>query len=60
MTNDLDLLSQIPYTINKHILVQWYVAGLLQKIQGLLRMHEAKNFEEALKLAQRIEQNDEG
>jgi hypothetical protein len=31
-----DLLSQVPYLINKKILVQWYVARLLQNIKAPL------------------------
>lgn len=55
-----DLLIQIMYVIDENILVQCYVVGLLQNIYGPLRMHEVKNCEEALKLAQRIETDDKG
>lgn len=45
-----DLLSQIPYIIDEALLVQWYIAGLLQKIRGHLKRHEVRTCEEALKM----------
>lgn len=53
-------MSQIPYIIDVKLLSQWYMVGFLQKICGPLRMHEFKNCQEALKLAQRIETYDKG
>ena len=44
-----DLLTQIPYIIDVNLLVHWYVAGLLHHIRALLRMHEIKSLEKALK-----------
>jgi hypothetical protein len=43
------LLSQIPYMIDKELLVQWFVVGLLQKIWAPLRMHEIQSCEDSLK-----------
>lgn len=37
-----DLLIHILYTIDENLLVQWYMARLLQKIYGALQMHEIK------------------
>ena len=50
-----DLLSQIPYTIDVNLLVQWYVADLLHHIRAPLRMHEIKTLEKDLKKAQQME-----
>jgi hypothetical protein len=55
-----DLLSQIPYMIDENILVQWYVAGLLQNIRAPLWMYDLSTCEEILKKTQRIEMDDEG
>jgi hypothetical protein len=43
------LLSQIPYAINEKLLVQWYVAGLLQNIRVPLHMYDLSTCEEILK-----------
>lgn len=55
-----DFLSQIPCIIDENLLVEWYVIGHLQNICILLRTHEFKTNEEALKLAQHIEIDDDG
>jgi hypothetical protein len=55
-----DLLSHIPYVIEEKLLVQWYVAGLLQKIRAPLCMYDIQSCEDALKKSQRIEMDDEG
>jgi hypothetical protein len=54
------LLSQIPYPIDEKLLVQWYVAGILQNIITPLRMYDLSTCEEILKKDQRIEMDDEG
>jgi hypothetical protein len=54
------LLSQIPYAIDEKLLVQWYVAGLLQKIIIPLWMYDLQSCEDILKKSQWIEMDDEG
>jgi hypothetical protein len=44
-----NLLNQIPYIIDKKMLVQWYVVGLLQTIRAPLQMYDVHTCEEALK-----------
>jgi hypothetical protein len=55
-----DLLSQIPYAIDEKLLIQWYIASLLQNIRVPLRMYNLSTCEEILKKAQRIKMDDEG
>lgn len=40
-----DLLIQIPSNIDANLLVQWYVAGLLNHVRAPLRMHDIKTLE---------------
>ena len=58
MVRGLDL-SEIPSELGKHLLVQWFVIGLLYRIKQPLRMHEITNYDNALKKAQQIEFDDE-
>ena len=50
-----DLLSQIAYTRDEQLLVQWFITKLLQNIQAPLRMHMIENYDEALKKSQQFE-----
>ena len=50
-----DLLSQIQKNIDVHLLVQWYVTGLLHHVRAPLRMHDIMSLEEAFKKAQQME-----
>ena len=50
-----DQLSQILYNIDKNILIQWYVAGLLHHVREPLRMHDIQTLKESLKKSQQME-----
>jgi hypothetical protein len=54
-----DLLSQISLKINQNILVQWYVARLLQWIQTPLQLYEITSCEDTLQKAQCVESDDD-
>jgi len=54
-----DLLSKIHYMIDNELLVQWFMAGLLQKIWEHLRIHESQSYEDSLKTSQQIKSNDD-
>jgi hypothetical protein len=48
------------YAIDEKLLVQWYVAGLLQNIIAPLWMYNLSTCEEIIIKAQKIEMDDEG
>jgi hypothetical protein len=55
-----DLLRQIPSTIDQSLLVQWYVAELLQRIKNPLCLYEINSCDDTLQKEQRVESDDDG
>ena len=43
-----DLLSQLDYNINEQLLIQWFLAGLVQNIQRHISLDTFKSYEKAL------------
>ena len=43
-----DLLSQLDYTIDKQLLIQWFLAGLSQKFRRHISLETFKSYEDAL------------
>ena len=43
-----DLLSQLYYNIDEKILIQWFLAGISQKIRRHISLETFKTYEEAL------------
>ena len=43
-----DLLIQLEYNIDEQLLIQWFVSGLLQKIQMHIRLDNFNTYEDAL------------
>lgn len=54
-----DILSQIMYTIDEKLLLQWFITGLIHKIRAPLSMHEFLTCEYDLKKSQQVESNDD-
>ena len=50
-----DLLIQLDYVINEQLLIQWFLAGLSQKIHRHIILETFKTYEDALTKALQIE-----
>ena len=49
-----DLLSQLDYVIDEQLLIQWFLAGMSQKIQRHISLETFKTYEDALTKALQV------
>ena len=54
-----DLLSQLEYKIDEQLLIQWFVAGLLQKTRMHIRLDNFNTYANALTKALQIEMDED-
>ena len=54
-----DLLSQLDYNIDEQVLIQWFLAGLVQNIRRHISLETFKSYEEALTKALQVEMDDD-
>ena len=54
-----DLLSQLDYNIDEQLLIQWFLAGLVQKIWRHISLDTFKSYEEALTKELQVEKDDD-
>ena len=50
-----DLLSQLDYVIDEKVLIQWFLAGLSQKIRQHIRLETFKTYKFALTKSLQVE-----
>ena len=51
--------SQLEYNIDEQLLIQWFVSGLLLKIQVHIQLDNFNKYEDALKKALQIEMDED-
>ena len=54
-----DLLSQLDYVIDEQLLIQWFLAGLSQKIRRHISLETFKTYEEVLTKALQVEMDED-
>ena len=54
-----DLLSQLDYVIYEKLLIQWFLAGLSQKIRRHINLDTFKTYEDALTKALQVEMDED-
>ena len=54
-----DLLSQLDYVIDEQLLIQWFLAGLSQKIRRHISLETFKTYEDALTKALQVEMDED-
>ena len=54
-----DLLSQMDYVIDEQLLIQWFLAGLSQKIHRHISLETFKTYEDALTKALQVEMDED-
>ena len=54
-----DLLSQLDCVIDKHLLIQWFLAGLSQKIHQRISLETFKTYEDALTKSLQVEMDED-
>jgi len=54
-----DLLSQLDYTIDEQLLIQWFLAGLSQKVRRHISLETFKSYEDALTKALQVEMDED-
>ena len=54
-----ELLSQLDYVINEQLLIQWFLAGLSQKIRRHIILETFKTYEYALTKALQVEMDED-
>ena len=54
-----DLLSQLDYVIDEQLLIQWFLAGLSQKVCRHISLETFKSYEDALTKALQVEMDDD-
>ena len=54
-----DLLIQLDYVIDEQLLIQWFLAGLSQKIQRHIILETFKTYEDALTKALQVEMDED-
>ena len=54
-----DLLSQLDYVIGEQLLIQWFLAGLSQKIRWHIGLETFKTYEDALTKALQVEMDED-
>ena len=52
------LLSQLDYVIDEQLLIQWFIAGLSQKIQWNISLETFKTYEDVLTKALQVEMDE--
>ena len=52
-------MSQLDYKIDEKLLIQWFLAGLVQKIRRHISLDTFKSYEEALMKALQVEMDDD-
>ena len=53
------LLSQLDYVIDEQLLIQWFLAGLSQKIQLYISLETFKTYEDALTKALKVDMDED-
>ena len=53
------LLSQLDYVIDEQLLIQWFLAGLSQKIQWHIILETFKTYEDALTKALQVDMDED-
>ena len=54
-----DLLSQLDYVIHEQLLIQWFLAGLSQKIHRHISMETFKTYKDALTKSLQVEMDED-
>ena len=54
-----DLLSQLDYVIDEQLLIQWFLAGLSQKVCRHISLETFKSYEDALTKSLQVEMDEE-
>ena len=54
-----DLLSQLDYVIDEQLLIQWFLAGLSQKVRRHISLETFKMYEDALTKALQVEMDED-
>ena len=54
-----DLLSQLDYVIDEQLLIQWFLAGLSQKIHRHISLDTFKTYEDVLTKALQVEMDED-
>ena len=54
-----DLLNQLDYVIDEQLLIQWFLAGLSQKIWQHISLETFKTYEDALTKALQVEMDED-
>ena len=54
-----DLLSQLDYVIDEKLLIQWFLAGLSQKVRRHISMEMLKTYEDVLTKALQVEMDED-
>ena len=54
-----DLLNQLDYVIDEQLLIQWFHAGLSQKIRRHISLETFKTYEDALTKALQVEMDED-
>ena len=52
-------MSQLDYTINEQLLIQWFLAGLSQKVRRHISLESFKSYEDALTKALQVEMDED-
>ena len=54
-----DLLSQLDYVIDEQLLIQWFLAGLSQKVHQHISLEKFNTYEDALTKALQVEMDED-
>ena len=54
-----DLLSQLDYVIDEQLLIQWFLAGLSQKLRRHISLEMFKSYEYALTKSLQVEMDED-
>src|SRR5713226_8953312 len=54
-----DLLSQLDYVIDEQLLIQWFLAGLSQKVRRHISLETFKSYEDALTKTLQVEMDED-
>ena len=53
------LLSQLDYVIDEQLLIQWFLAGLSQKVRRHISLETFKSYEDALTKSLQVEMDED-
>ena len=53
-----DLLSQLDYVIDEQLLIQWFLAGLSQKVRRHISLETFKSYKDALTKSLQVEMDE--